>query len=69
MNVEQLKGYWKQAKGEIQTQWGKLTDDDYDIINGESEKLVGKLMERYGIAKEIAEQQVNDFTAKINKGA
>ncbi|MEX0726998.1 MAG: CsbD family protein [Planctomycetaceae bacterium] len=61
MNWDQIKGKWKQAKGELQTKWGKLTDDDFDVINGQREKLVGKVQERYGVAKEEAEKEVNDF--------
>lgn len=48
MNSDILKGNWKQFRGEIQKQWGKLTNDDLDIINGEYDKLVGRVQERYG---------------------
>src|SRR5204863_6034200 len=51
MNADTLKGQWHQVKGEIKTQWGKLTDNDLDQIAGQSEKLIGKLQERYGYAK------------------
>ena len=52
MNWDQIEGKWKQAKGSLKTQWGKLTDDDLDAIAGQRDKLVGKLQERYGYAKE-----------------
>jgi len=61
MNTEQMKGQWRQVKGEIKKQWGKLTDDELDRIAGEKDKLVGKLQEKYGITKEEAERQINDF--------
>jgi uncharacterized protein YjbJ (UPF0337 family) len=52
---------WKQVKGKIQQQWGKLTDDDLDVIEGKAEELVGRVQERYGIAREEAEKQVAKF--------
>lgn len=58
MNWDQVKGNWKQVKGTIKAQWGRLTDDELDEINGEREKLIGKIQERYGIAREEAEKQV-----------
>ena len=61
MNEDTMKGQWKQLKGRVREQWGKLTDDDITQIEGQSEQLVGKLQERYGIAREAAEQQVRDF--------
>ncbi len=61
MNSDQLKGKWKQVKGSVQKQWGKLTGDELDQIDGEREKLVGKLQEKYGMSKEQAEKEVNDF--------
>lgn len=58
MNWEQAKGQWNQIKGSVRAKWGKLTNDDLDLIAGERERLVGKIQERYGIAKEEAEKQV-----------
>jgi uncharacterized protein YjbJ (UPF0337 family) len=58
MNWDQVEGNWKQVKGAIKAQWGRLTDDELDEINGEREKLIGKIQERYGIAREEAEKQV-----------
>ena len=57
MNVDQMKGSWKQLKGKVKEQWGKLTDDDLTVINGQQEQLVGKLQERYGYTKEQAEKE------------
>lgn len=58
MNWDKAKGQWMQLKGSVRKKWGKLTDDDVDVIAGERERLVGKIQERYGIAKEEAEKQV-----------
>lgn len=61
MNSDQLQGKWKQMKGAVKERWGKLTDDDIDIINGRNDQLVGKIQEKYGIAKEEAQKQVEDW--------
>jgi uncharacterized protein YjbJ (UPF0337 family) len=61
MNSDQLKGKWHQLKGAAKVQWSKLTDDDFDRIDGESEKLVGVIQERYGYARERAADEVNNF--------
>jgi len=61
MNTDQLQGKWKQIKGSAKERWGKLTDDDIDIINGQREQLVGKVQERYGLAKEEAGKQVDEW--------
>jgi uncharacterized protein YjbJ (UPF0337 family) len=61
MNSDQVAGQWKQAKGKIKEQWGKLTDDDLQVIEGNRDQLVGKIQERYGIAREEAEKQVKEW--------
>ena len=61
MNWDQIEGKWKQSLGKVKEKWGKLTDDDLTKINGKKEQLVGKVQERYGIAKEVAEKQVDEF--------
>ena len=61
MNWDQVEGNWKQAKGKVLEQWGKLTDDDLDVIRGKRDQLIGKIQERYGIAREAAEEQVARF--------
>jgi uncharacterized protein YjbJ (UPF0337 family) len=61
MNSDQLQGKWKQMKGSVKERWGKLTDDDIDIINGRNDQLVGKIQEKYGIAKEEAQRQVDEW--------
>jgi uncharacterized protein YjbJ (UPF0337 family) len=61
MNSEQIKGKWNQMKGGVKERWGKLTDDDISVINGQQDQLVGKVQERYGIAKEAAQKQVSEW--------
>ncbi|HEY6128460.1 MAG TPA: CsbD family protein [Candidatus Acidoferrum sp.] len=61
MNWEQIEGKWKQYSGRVQEKWGKLTDSDLQIIRGQRDQLIGKIQERYGIAKEEAQRQVDDF--------
>ncbi|HLR21795.1 MAG TPA: CsbD family protein [Tissierellaceae bacterium] len=61
MDTDKLEGKWEQLKGSAQRNWGKLTNDDLDIIEGDSKKLAGKLQERYGMSKEEAEKQIEDF--------
>jgi len=63
MNWDIAKGNWKQFKGQVQSQWGKLTDDQFDVIAGKREELLGKIQESYGIGKDEAEQQIKDFEA------
>ena len=59
MNWDQMAGKWSQMKGEARRQWGKLTDDDLEVIAGSKDKLAGRIQERYGIAKEQAEEQID----------
>ncbi len=61
MNWDQVKGQWKQFTGKAKEKWGDLTDDDFTKIDGQREQLVGRIQERYGIAREEAERQVADF--------
>jgi uncharacterized protein YjbJ (UPF0337 family) len=61
MNKEILKGKWLQLKGDIRGWWGKMTDDDIDQIQGDTEKFIGKLQERYGFGREQAETELMDF--------
>lgn len=61
MNEDRIQGNWKQVKGKVKEQWGKLTDDDLDVIAGKRDQLLGRIQERHGIAKDEAERQVEDF--------
>jgi uncharacterized protein YjbJ (UPF0337 family) len=58
MNSDTIQGNWKQLKGKVQQQWGKLTDDD---IDGKRKELIGRVQERYGIARDQAEKDVDSF--------
>jgi uncharacterized protein YjbJ (UPF0337 family) len=69
MNWDQLEGQWKQVKGSAKTQWGKLTDDDLDIIAGKRDQLVGKIQEHYGLAKEQAERDIESWYGSIDTEA
>lgn len=64
MNWDQIAGNWKQFKGEIKAQWGKLTDDDLRLAEGHRDKLIGRLQERYGYTKDEAERQLSGWTDK-----
>ncbi|AMH12867.1 MULTISPECIES: CsbD family protein [Citrobacter] len=61
MNKDEVSGNWKQFKGKVKEQWGKLTDDDMTVIEGKRDQLVGKVQERYGYAKDQAEKEVKDW--------
>jgi uncharacterized protein YjbJ (UPF0337 family) len=61
MNWDRIEGNWKQVKGKIKENWGKLTDGDLDVIAGRREQLIGKIQEQYGISKDEAERQVDRF--------
>lgn len=63
MNWDQVEGNWKQAAGKVKEKWGKLTDDDLTQAAGKRDALAGRLQERYGIAKEDAEKQLDEFMA------
>ena len=65
MNWQRVEGNWKQFSGQVKEKWGKLTDDDLTVINGKQEQLVGRIQERYGIAKEEAEKEVSSWTQKL----
>jgi len=62
MNWDQIEGNWKQFRGKAKEQWGKLTDDEIDVMAGKRDQLIGKVQERYGLAKEEAERQVDDWS-------
>jgi uncharacterized protein YjbJ (UPF0337 family) len=62
MNWDRVEGKWKQASGKVKEKWGKLTDDDLQTIAGKRDQLVGRIQERYGIARDVAEKQVEEFS-------
>ena len=66
MNWDQMEGKWKQMKGSIKEKFGKFTDDDLQVINGNRDKFVGKLQERYGYAKEEAQRRADEWYNSIS---
>ncbi len=64
MNEDRIKGNWKQFTGKIKEQWGKMTDDDLDVIAGKRDQFLGKLQERQGIARDEAEKQLREWQAR-----
>lgn len=69
MNWDQMEGNWKEFKGKIREKWGKLTDDDLDVIAGKRDQLIGRIQKSYGIAKEEAERQVSEFERSYRSAA
>lgn len=61
MNWDQIQGNWKQVTGKVKEKWGKLTDDDLTTVAGKRDQLAGILQNRYGLAKEQAEKELDDF--------
>ncbi len=65
MNWDQIEGNWRQVRGKARTMWGKLTDDDLDVIAGRRDQLIGKLQERYGLKREELEREVDEFQKRL----
>jgi uncharacterized protein YjbJ (UPF0337 family) len=65
MNWDLIEGKWKQMKGQLREKWGNLTDDDLEMIAGKRDQLIGRLEVRYGIAKEEAAKQVDEFADSL----
>ena len=65
MNWDQIEGNWTQFKGAAQEKWGKLTNDHMDVIAGKHDQLLGKVQEAYGITKEEAIKQVEEFSSSL----
>ena len=63
MNWDRVEGKWKQMRGSARAKWGRLTDDDLDLIAGHRDQLIGRLQERYGIARDEAEKQTDEWAA------
>jgi uncharacterized protein YjbJ (UPF0337 family) len=66
MHWNQLEGNWKQFKGAVKQKWGKLTDNDIEVIAGKRDKFAGKLQERYGLSKEQAEKQADEWISALH---
>jgi uncharacterized protein YjbJ (UPF0337 family) len=65
MNWEQIEGKWDRMRGKVKEQWGKLTDDQLDVIAGKRDQLIGALKEQYGMEKEAAEREINTWLTRI----
>lgn len=65
MDLDRIEGNWEQIKGRIKQEWGQLTDDELDEAKGHRDYLIGKVQERYGIAKDEARKQVEEFERKL----
>jgi uncharacterized protein YjbJ (UPF0337 family) len=63
MNWDQVEGKWKEYTGQMQAQWGKLTDDDLQEVKGNRRELSGKIQNKYGVTKEEAERQIDEWLA------
>jgi uncharacterized protein YjbJ (UPF0337 family) len=68
MNWDRIEGNWKQLSGKVRAQWGKLTDDDLDVIDGRREELSGRIQKAYGVTKDEAEQQIDQFAGTLDSG-
>lgn len=67
MNKNQIKGEWKQIRGKVAEQWGKLTNDDLDVIAGKRDQLLGRLQARYGKTQEAIEKEVKEFEDRFKE--
>jgi uncharacterized protein YjbJ (UPF0337 family) len=67
MNWDQIQGNWKQFTGKVRQKWGKLTDNDLEVVAGKRDQLAGILQKRYGYAKEQAEKEVDEFSKALDK--
>ena len=66
MNNDRWEGNWKQIRGKLKEEWGKLTNDDLDVVEGRADQLAGKIQERYGMTMEEAERQVKDWRDRVD---
>lgn len=64
VNKDTIEGNWKQLKGKVKEQWGKLTDDDFDVIAGKRDQLLGRIQERHGVSRDEAEKQIKDWEVR-----
>jgi uncharacterized protein YjbJ (UPF0337 family) len=66
MNWDRIEGNWMQFKGKVRQQWGKLTDDDMELVEGKRTELVGRIQERYGIARDKAEREIDSWLKTVH---
>lgn len=67
MNWDRIEGNWTIFKGKVKEKWGKLTDDDLDVIKGKRDQLIGTLQKRYGYARDIAEREADEFRRELEQ--
>jgi len=67
MNWDRVEGNWKQFKGKAREKWGKLTDSDFEQVAGKKDQLVGKIQERYGIARDEAQRQADEWVTTLKE--
>jgi len=67
MNWDRIKGEWAQVTGKVKEQWGKLTDDDLEVVAGQRDQLAGKIQERYGVARDEAEKQLSAWQKRASE--
>ncbi|HSC07891.1 MAG TPA: CsbD family protein [Steroidobacteraceae bacterium] len=65
MNWDRIEGNWQQVKGKVKQRWGKLTDDQITVINGQRDILAGKLQEAYGLSKDEVDDQIRDWERSL----
>jgi uncharacterized protein YjbJ (UPF0337 family) len=66
MNWDRIEGNWKQFQGKVRQQWAKLTDDDVELVKGKRTELAGRIQQRYGVAQDEAERQIDTWMKQIN---
>lgn len=67
MNWDRIEGNWKQFRGKVRERWGRLTDDDLDVIRGNRQQLAGRIQETYGLAKDAAEKEIDEFARNLRE--
>ncbi|HEY9382646.1 MAG TPA: CsbD family protein [Gemmatimonadales bacterium] len=67
MNWDRIEGNWVEFKGKVRERWGKLTDDDLDVVSGKREQLIGVLQNRYGVARDALEREVREFEKDLDR--
>jgi uncharacterized protein YjbJ (UPF0337 family) len=66
MNWNEIEGRWQEFRGQVKSKWAKLTDDDLMNLEGKRDRLVGSIQTRYGIAKEQAERQIDEWISRLD---
>lgn len=67
MNWDRVEGNWKQFSGQARQKWGKLTDNDWQVVAGRKDELVGRIQERYGIAREEARKEADEWAKSLKE--